>query len=151
MVNQVMLLLNIERIAKNKADILSVKSEIINIVNVSKENFLSDKKNILSLKYLLIQAVETVTDTCQHILAKVKGIACEGYVDCIVKAGEYNIIPHDLANRLRKLANLRNNLIHRYWIINDEELYNITRDNIEDLHDFVIQIDELVGKIQKEG
>ncbi len=141
-----MLPLDNERIAKNKADIFVVKSDVASLVSLDKEKFLSDKKNSLSLKYLLIQAVEAITDTCQHILVKAKGAVCEGYVDCIVKAGENGLISHQLANKLRRLADLRNSLIHRYWIINDEELYNISKENIGDLEDFVNQIDSIIKK-----
>lgn len=75
-----------------------------------------------------------------------KGAACEGYVDCIVKAGENGLISHQLANNLRRLADLRNSLIHRYWIINDEELYDVSKENIDDLENFVSQIDNVVKK-----
>jgi len=42
--------------------------------------FLSDRKNSLALKYLLIQAVEAIVDVCQHLLAKTKGVVCSGEV-----------------------------------------------------------------------
>ncbi len=98
----------------------------------------------MSLKYLLIEAVEAITDLCQHVLAKTKGVACDGYVDCIVKAGNNAIITPELSNKLRRLADLRNSLIHRYWIINDEELFKVSKENIGDLQDFVDQIDVFV-------
>jgi len=39
-------------------------------------------------------------------------------------------------------VDLRNSLIHRYWIINDEELFTVCKDNIRDLEYFVNQIDD---------
>lgn len=139
-------MLDKDRIAKNKTDILNIKSQIDDIIAVDKETFLSDRRNSLSLKYLLVEVVEAITDTCQHILAKIKGVACDGYVDCIIKAGNHKIITPALSNKLRRLADLRNSLIHRYWIINDEELLTVCRENIGDLEDFVIQIDDFVAK-----
>jgi len=141
--------LNLERIAKNKADILAARQDIVSLVNLNREKFLSEKKNIHSLKYLLIQAVEAIADTCQHILSKLKGLPCEGYVDCIVKAGENQIISKALAEKLRSLADLRNILVHRYRVINDEELYKQAKKNISDFEDFVCQIDELIIKVAK--
>jgi len=137
--------LDINRIAKNKADILDVRAQAEQVVSVGKEAFLADKRNSLSLRYLLIEAVEAITDVCQHILAKTKGVACDGYVDCIVKAGNNAIITIELSNKLRRLADLRNSLIHRYWIVNDEELYSISKNNIGDLSDFLDQIDAFVA------
>lgn len=131
---------NANRIAKAISDVLETSSEIQKILSAGKEAFLSDKKYSLALKYLLIEAVEAITDVCQHLLAKAKGAACNGYVDCIVKAGEHGIVKADLANKLRRLADLRNSLIHRYWIINDDELFTQCSANIGDFEQFVSQI-----------
>jgi len=137
--------LDVNRIAKNKADILDVKAQAEKVISADRETFLSDKRNSLSLRYLLIEAVEAITDMCQHILAKTKGVACDGYIDCIIKAGNNAIITSELSNKLRRLADLRNSLIHRYWIISDAELYKVSKDNIGDLHDFVEQIDAFIA------
>lgn len=138
-------MLDQDRIAKNKTDILNIKSQIGDIVAVNKAAFLLDQRNSLALKYLLVEAVEAITDVCQHILAKIKGLACDGYVDCIVKAGDNGIITPALSNKLRRLADLRDSLIHRYWVINDEELYTKSKENISDLEDFVNQIDGFIA------
>ena len=131
---------NADRVAKGIADILEAKAEMEKILSSGKEAFLSDRKNSLALKYLLIQAVEAITDVCQHLLAKTKGVVCSGYVDCIVKAGENGVIQSALAGKLRKLADLRNSLVHRYWIINDGELFNHCSTNMNDFSDFSSQV-----------
>lgn len=143
-------MLDRDRITKDKEDILNIKAQIEEILAAGKEGFMLDRRNALSLKYLLIEAVEAITDVCQHVLARVKGIACGGYVDCIVKGGENGIITSTLANKLRRLADVRNSLIHRYWIIRDEELFNICNENIQDFTEFVTQIDRFVIKQVKQ-
>lgn len=135
-----------DRVAKAKADILHVFEQIKTLVVEKKEAFLSDPKSAPALKYLLIEAVEAITDICQHLLAKVRGIPCEGYADCIMKTGKEGIISMPLAGKLRLLANLRNSLIHRYWIINDEQMYDMTVENKGDLIEFVNQIDAFLKK-----
>jgi uncharacterized protein YutE (UPF0331/DUF86 family) len=133
---------NGDRITKGIADILETKVEMENILSAGRDSFLADKKSALVLRYLLIEAVEAITDVCQHLLAKTKGVACSGYVDCIVKAGENGVIKVELSKKLQKLADLRNSLIRRYWIINDEELFAQCSANIGDLPDFCRQVSE---------
>lgn len=135
-----------DRVAKGLSDILDAKSELQKILSAGRGPFLSDKKNALAVKYLLIEAVEAIIDVCQHLLAKARGAACNGYVDCIVKAGEHGIIKADLSNKLRKLADLRNSLIHRYWIINDEQLFTQCIENLDDFSDFSLQIKEFIAR-----
>jgi uncharacterized protein YutE (UPF0331/DUF86 family) len=137
---------NGDRISKGLADVLEAKSEMQKILSAGKETFLSDKKSSLALRYLLIEAVEAITDVSQHLLAKSKGVACSGYVDCIVKAGERGVIKADLSNKLRKLADLRNSLIHRYWVINDEELFTQCGANADDFSEFAAQIRDFLAK-----
>lgn len=133
---------NLDRVSKGVAEILSAKAQIEEIISAGKSVFLSDRRNSLAIKYLLIQAVEAMTDVSQHLLAKTRGIPCSGYVDCILKAGEHGLIRTTLANKLRRLADLRNNLVHRYWIIDDGELFDLCRDNMGDLSDFCSQINK---------
>jgi uncharacterized protein YutE (UPF0331/DUF86 family) len=133
---------NGDRITKGIADILETKVEMENILSAGRDSFLADKKSALALRYFLIEAVEAITDVCQHLLAKTKGVACSGYVDCIVKAGENGVINVEHSKKMRKLADLRNSLIRRYWIVNDEELFAQCSANIGDLPDFCRQVSE---------
>ncbi len=139
-------MLNSDRMSKNISDILGAKSEIEKLLSEGKNAFLADKRNSLAVRYLLIEAVEAITDVCQHLLARTKGIACSGYVDCIVKAGENGIIDPVLSNKLRKLADLRNSLIHRYWIIDDSELFDQCNADINDLSDFVSRVNTFASR-----
>ncbi|MBI4584896.1 MAG: DUF86 domain-containing protein [Planctomycetes bacterium] len=138
------------RLAKNKKDLLEIHSRLQTLVGADQGAFLADPRNALAVKYLLIEAVEAISDTCQHLLSKTKAVACDGYVDCILKAGEQGIIPASLSNRLRKLADLRNHLIHRYWIINDQEIYENCRNNLADFTEFAEQIDRFLAQMSQE-
>lgn len=142
-------MVDIDRITKAKMDVIKVCEQIDSLFGRGKKDYLSNPKNSLALKYLLIEAVEAIADVCQHLLAKTKGILCEGYVDCIVKTGKVGIISIPLSEKLRLLADLRNNLIHRYWVIDDEKLYIQAMDNKKYLRDFVDQVDTFLASTKK--
>ena len=131
-----------DRLQKNKLDIINIFTKIEKLISQGKREFLLDERNSQSTKYLLIEAVEAIVDTCQHLLAKLKGVPCEGYIDCITKAGREGLIPKTLAKNLRRLADLRNSLIHRYWIIDDKQLYDQTKKNKADFTNFANLIDK---------
>ena len=137
-------MLDRNRIAKNIADIAMARGEIERLVAVDQATFFSDSRNAFSVRYLIIQTVEAMTDICQHMLARTRGIPCDGYIDCIVKAGEHGIISVALAERLRRLAALRNILVHRYWSIDDARVYTETQANLSDLTTFIDEIEALV-------
>ncbi|MFC2166140.1 DUF86 domain-containing protein [Acidobacteriota bacterium] len=138
-----------DRFLKAKMDLVRVSDQIDQLFGTGIKDYLSDERNVLSLKYLLIESVEAIADICQHLLAKAKGIVCEGYVDCIVKAGEAGIINVSLAQKLRKLADLRNILIHRYWVVDDKKIYTQTVENKKYLREFVEQTDSFVASLKR--
>lgn len=144
-------MIDLDRITKAHTDIINVSEQIDNLTREGLKNFLSDPKSPLALKYLIIEAVEAIADICQHCLAKIKGVACEGYVDCILKAGKAGIITTSLSDKLRQLADLRNNLIHRYWIIDDEQLFTLAIEKKVYFRNFVDQIDAYLASIKKRG
>lgn len=80
--------LDVDRVLKAEMDVIRVSDQIDHLFGAGVKDYLSDPKNSLALKYLLIEAVEAIADICQHLLAKTKGIVCEGYVDCITQTGE---------------------------------------------------------------
>lgn len=133
-----------DRIAKDIADIAMARGELERLIAVDQATFFSDSRNAFSVRYLIIQTVEAMTDICQHMLARTRGIPCDGYIDCIVKAGEHGIISVALAERLRRLAALRNILLHRYWNIDDARVYTETQANVSDLATFIDEIEALV-------
>ena len=61
-----------------------------------------------------------------------------------MKAGEHGIISVALAERLRRLAALRNILVHRYWNIDDARVYVETQANLSDLATFIDEIEATV-------
>ncbi|MDW7761576.1 MAG: DUF86 domain-containing protein [Acidobacteriota bacterium] len=139
---------DMDRILKAKMDLVRISDQIDHLFGGGVEDFLTDPRNALSMKYLLIEAVEAVADICQHLLAKAKGIVCEGYVDCIVKAGEAGIMTHALAQKLRKLAELRNILIHRYWVVDDEKVFQQTMENKDNLRKFLDEADRFIKSLK---
>jgi uncharacterized protein YutE (UPF0331/DUF86 family) len=136
-----------DRIARDIADLEAIKADLAPLVSLEQAAFLMDRRNLFALRYLIIQAVEAMADLCQHILARTRGIPCEGYVDCILKAGEHGIISLALSERLRQLASLRNMLVHRYWRVDDARLYVETRASLSDLKTFVQEIETFIQGI----
>ena len=63
-------MLDRNRIAKDIADIAMARGEIERLIAVDQETFFSDSRNAFSVRYLIIQAVEAMTDLCQHMLAR---------------------------------------------------------------------------------
>ncbi|OGF58772.1 MAG: hypothetical protein A2Y62_09715 [Candidatus Fischerbacteria bacterium RBG_13_37_8] len=130
--------------------LLDIKSRTIEIEkllsNNNNEQILSDPWLIRGLKYLLIEIAEIMANTLTHIITRDKGQTVTGYVDTIIKAGDLSIISESLSKKLKPFFDFRNSIIHRYWIISDEKLLLLTRENHKD---FELFIDEIKIFMQK--
>lgn len=94
----------------------------------------------LSLRYLVIQAVEASSSICLHILFNAYNERAEGFPQCFNRLGHKGVIPADLASRLASSARLRNLLVHRYWTIDDEAVFNSVEENFGDFEAFIVHI-----------
>lgn len=57
--------------------------------------------------------------------------------------GEENIIDENLAEKLADMAKFRNILVHRYGDVENEELRTIIDEDLEDVRNYMSQIDRL--------
>jgi len=94
----------------------------------------------LSMRYLLIQLVEAASSICMHILLGAFNESAEGFPECFARLGVKGVIPEGLASRLSSAARLRNLLVHRYWVINDEKVYESVKRGLRDFEDFVAHV-----------
>jgi len=97
----------------------------------------------LSIRYLLIQLVEASSSLCTHILINLFNETSEGFPECFIRLGTKGVIPENLATKLASAARLRNLLVHRYWVIDDEKIYHSVRKGIKDFEDFASYVNRL--------
>jgi len=56
------------------------------------------------------------------------------------------ILPKDMAEKLRLMKGFRNILVHRYGRINDELAFEVLHEHLNDVHEFIGLIEELIEK-----
>jgi uncharacterized protein YutE (UPF0331/DUF86 family) len=66
------------------------------------------------------------------------------YSDIFVGLKDIGIIEQDLCERLVMMAKFRNRLVHLYWEIIPEKIYEIVQDNLEDFKMFEKRIVEFL-------
>ncbi len=122
-------------------------SEIYNSVNELKKlsrlgesELVSDVHKLNSAKYLLIVGIEAAIDLCNHLISMNKFRQPEGYADTFRVMEEVGIIGSEFADRLEMMARFRNRLVHIYWKIDDDFIYKILDEDIDDLGKLVEEI-----------
>lgn len=112
--------------------------------NISLNEFLKNREKIDATKYRLINIIEACINICNHIIVKEYNIIPESYSDCFEILNKKGILKDSLTKNLIKMTKFRNLLIHLYSKVDDEEIYNILKDNLNDINDYINEISKLI-------
>lgn len=140
-----MLRFNPDTIARFVGEIRKATNRLKTIRQLSKETFLGNPDKIDSAKYNLIVAIESAIDLCNHLISYNGFRAPQDYADTFEVLKEQGVFDASLALRLKAMARFRNRLVHLYWEVDDETLYRILQDNLEDLTLFLKNITCFLG------
>jgi len=102
----------------------------------SKEELLKDQDMKDIACYRLLVAMEAALGLCYHVSAKHLKKVPEEYAECFAILADVGIIPSDLSEKLQKMARFRNLLVHMYWKVDYNTLYEMIQNNLNDLRQF---------------
>jgi uncharacterized protein YutE (UPF0331/DUF86 family) len=104
-----------------------------------------DPDKLGSAKYHFIVAIEACIDICNHIISCNAYRAPEDYADTFAVMAEVKALDRGFSEELKKMAKFRNRLVHIYWEVNDEQLYEILRTRLDDFKTFLDSISAFLG------
>jgi uncharacterized protein YutE (UPF0331/DUF86 family) len=132
--------INIERIKQFVGEVKESLYILRGYIPRGKEQILRDSTILGSIKYNLIVAIQGCIDICNHIVAKKGGRAPQDYGDCFKLMAELGILEESISNQLAQMAKFRNLLIHLYWQVDNERIYEILVKNLDDIEHFLDRI-----------
>ena len=102
------------------------------LARTERDEFLKDAAKVGAAKYYLQISIEACMDLGNHIIASERFRAPKDYRDIFTVLHENGILPDDFALTLRQMAGLRNRLVHLYWEVDDEQIYDDLLHRLDD-------------------
>ena len=99
----------------------------------SYEDFSANRRDVWAAESCLRRALQALFDLGRHILAKGFGQGVTEYKQIASELETAGVLSHSRARLLSTLAGYRNRLVHFYHEVTSEELYEICRNNLDDL------------------
>ena len=130
-------LFNPDKIARLVSEMRKAINRLKSLGTLDKESFLNDPDKIGSAKYNFVIAIEPAIDICNHIISQNGYRAPEDYADTFQVLGEQGVFDKDF---LKDMARFRNRLIHLYWEVDDEQVYEILQSRLDDFKTFLDRI-----------
>jgi uncharacterized protein YutE (UPF0331/DUF86 family) len=128
---------DLERLRSLAASLRGNLNRVHRYASLPDDEFWGDERNILSVKLLLLQAIEDAAAICAHLIARLGGQAPTGYAECFEGLHRLGVLPSELAQRLQAMARFRNLLVHRYWEVDDRRVLEFARKDVADLEAYL--------------
>ena len=136
--------LNRELIESRFQDIRQSLERLERMRTLSREAFLGDQDTLDLACYRLLVAIEAAIQICFHLSAQRLQRVPEEYAECFAILGEAGMVSPELSQRLQRMARFRNMLVHRYWAVDYDRVYDILQEHLGDLREFVRAVSRLL-------
>ncbi len=93
--------------------------------------------------------VECCIDVGNHIIASERFRSPKTYIETFEILAEQKIIADEFLPTARQMVQFRNRIVHLYWEVDAEVIYDILQKNLEDFETFTSQILKYLSAQQK--
>jgi len=125
-----------ETVARRIQEIRIFTEELKGLSQISKEDFLKNRERQYAVMHLLQLAIEASLSLANHIVSRNRLGIPENYQGtfCLLEKG--GILPPSFAKEMMKMACFRNRLVHVYWQMDIEQIYDIVTTKLNDFEKF---------------
>jgi len=103
---------------------------------LARSRFLSNYEKIDAAKYNFIVAIEAMIDICNRIISTKKIGYPQDYSEVIKLMSQKGVFEENLAKRLIEMVKFRNMLVHLYWKVENDRVYQYLKKNLTDFETF---------------
>lgn len=118
------------------------------LAGLPREELANDLVKLGAAKYYLQVAVECCIDVANHIIARQGFRAPESYADTFTVLGENGVIEQDFVATAHRMVRMRNRLVHLYWEVDVNILYDTLQNNLGDFDRFRAYVYDLMRRCQ---
>ncbi len=140
--------LHVDKIEKNIFLVQESLVELKKLSMLTKDEFLSDKRNFAAAESYLRRSLEAIFDVGRHVLAKTYGYKEIEYKKVAQELGEKAVINKEYSRVLMKMAGYRNRMVHLYHEVSSPEIYGILKDHLTDVERFITEMAVFLEKYQ---
>lgn len=133
------LLAKIDRLEENLKKLKS-------LAEMDREELLDDFRNIEASKHLLQTSIEIMIDISNMLIARRRLGQADTNAEAFIILAQNDIISQENQEKYAVMARFRNRVVHMYDSVNETEIYDILKNNLEDFRLFIKEIMELIAE-----
>lgn len=137
-------MVNVQKLQAQLDNLSAYVRHLRSIAQTDREAFLKDDVKVGGAKFYLQSSISVCLDIGNHIIASEGYRGPKDYRDIFTVLNENGILPNDFTRTLRQMAGLRNRLVHLYWEVDDEQIYDDLQSHLGDFDMYADYIVEFI-------
>ncbi|MHB8170130.1 MAG: type VII toxin-antitoxin system HepT family RNase toxin [Thermincolia bacterium] len=129
-----------EKIRSKLQTIEGNTAKLKQLASYSLNDFLQDFRNVEAAKHLLQVNVEAMLDVANHISARNRWKTPGTSTEALMQLEQNGYLETDDLDTFNKMVKFRNRVVHLYHMVDDQEIYKILQENLDDFGIFVKRI-----------
>ena len=128
--------ITIEKIEDKKNNLIEIYQGLKNLQRLKLKDLKEDIENLWAVNFGLVAAIEEILDISQFILSE-KKVKIESYNKIPENLYQKKIINKEFRDEMIQMIGFRNRAIHNYPSLDEEQVYEILQESIDDFKMFL--------------
>lgn len=120
-------------------------SDLQNMSELTPAEFKANRERQYAVLHALQLAIEASIEIGTHICSADNLGTPASYAETFDLLEQSGVVDSDLAVNLRAMARFRNRIVHFYWEVNLDEVYNIIKSHLPDFSAYIAAIERYLG------
>ena len=112
---------------------------------ISREDFRTNRERQYAVLHALQNGIEACIEIASHIVSAERLGAPRDYSTLFLLLEENKILGPDLAECMRRMARFRNRIVHLYWDVDIDLVYEYLTGRLDDFNAYLAVIREYIG------
>jgi len=116
--------------------ILVYKKDLEGFARISREDFRANRERQYAVLHAMQSAIEAAIETASHIVSADRLGAPPDHAGLFDLLESHKVLSSDLAARMRGMARFRNRIVHLYWSVDLELVYEYLQTRLGDFDEY---------------
>jgi uncharacterized protein YutE (UPF0331/DUF86 family) len=113
--------------------------------NISREDFRGNRERQYAVLHAMQNAIEACIDIASHIVSADQLGVPQDYAGLFTALERHQILPTSVADQMRQMARFRNRIVHLYWDVDLDLVYDYLTQRLGDFDQYLAQIATYLG------
>ena len=139
------MVVNRDRIADRMDRIRRYQRDLKDFGAITREDFWANRERQYAVLHAMQNAIEACIEIASHIVSADQLGAPQDYASLFTLLETHGILSPEMSEQMRQMARFRNRIVHLYWDVDLDLVYDYLTCRLDDFSHYLNQIDTYLG------